>query len=85
MDETVGTASRRIYTHNNQEITMPSILYRRAVVAAVILACPVLTFSQNPADCSHVPDHSKLQAAPTAAVKEGKGKNGGFGNQEWGT
>ena len=64
---------------------MPFILYRRAVVAAVILACSVFTFSQNPADCSHVPDHSKLKAALSSAVKEGKGKNGGLGNQEWGT
>jgi uncharacterized protein GlcG (DUF336 family) len=70
--------------HSNQEITMPFILYRRAVVAAVILACSVFTFSQNPADCSHVPDHSKLKAALSSAVKEGKGKNGGLGNQEWG-
>jgi uncharacterized protein GlcG (DUF336 family) len=71
--------------HSNQEITMPFILYRRAVVAAVILACSVFTFSQNPADCSHVPDHSKLKAALSSAVKDGKGKNGGLGNQEWGT
>ena len=44
-----------------------------------------LVFAQNPSDCSKVPDHSKLKAALTGAVKEGKGKNGGLGNQEWGT
>src|SRR5690348_15021601 len=71
--------------HSNQEIAMPSILHRRAVIPAVILACSALAFSQNPADCSHVPDHSKLKAALSSAVKEGKGKNGGLGNQEWGT
>jgi hypothetical protein len=56
---------------SNQEIAMPSILHRRAVVPAVILACCALAFSQNPADCSHVPDHSKLKAALSSAVKEG--------------
>ena len=61
---------------------MPSILHRRAVVPAVILACSVFASSQNPTDCSRVPDHSKLKAALSAAVKEGKGKNGGLGNQE---
>ncbi|HEX6820734.1 MAG TPA: hypothetical protein VF123_01665 [Candidatus Sulfotelmatobacter sp.] len=64
---------------------MLSILHCRAVVLAVILAFSGVAFSQNPTDCSHLPDHSKLKAALSAAVKEGKGKNGGLGNQEWGT
>ena len=38
--------------------------------------------SSNPQDCSKVPDHAKLKAALTAAVKEGKDANGGLGNQE---
>jgi uncharacterized protein GlcG (DUF336 family) len=43
-----------------------------------------LSFAQNPQDCSRVPDYNKLKAALTSAVKEGKGANGGLGNQEWG-
>jgi hypothetical protein len=70
---------------SNQEIIMSFILHRRAVITAGVLACSALAFSQNPTDCSHVPDHSKLKAALSSAVKEGKGKNGGLGNQEWGT
>jgi uncharacterized protein GlcG (DUF336 family) len=62
-----------------------SIRSRRAVALVVFLACSVLALAQNPTDCSKVPDHSKLKAALTAAVKEGKGKNGGLGNQEWAT
>jgi len=46
---------------------------------------PAAVFAQNPQDCSKVPDHNKLKAALTSAVKEGKGANGGLGNQEWGT
>jgi uncharacterized protein GlcG (DUF336 family) len=68
---------------NRQEIAMLFIQFRRAVVITILLAC--CAWSQNPADCSKVPDHSKLKAALTAAVREGKGKNGGLGNQEWGT
>jgi len=43
------------------------------------------TDNPNPQDCSKVPDHGKLKAALTAAVKQGKDANGGLGNQEWGT
>ena len=39
----------------------------------------------NPQDCSKLPDHAKLKAALTAAVKEGQDANGGLGNQMWGT
>jgi uncharacterized protein GlcG (DUF336 family) len=39
----------------------------------------------NPQDCSKLPDHGKLKAALMAAVKEGPDRNGGLGNQEWGT
>jgi len=42
------------------------------------------SFAQNRQDCSKVPDYNKLKAALTSAVKEGKGANGGLGNQEWG-
>jgi uncharacterized protein GlcG (DUF336 family) len=62
-----------------------SIHSRRVVALVVFLACSVLALAQNPTDCSKLPDHSKLKAALTAAVKEGNGKNGGLGNQEWGT
>ena len=59
--------------------------WHRAIVLALFIAGSVVLFAQNPSDCSKVPDHSKLKAALTGAVKEGKGKNGGLGNQEWGT
>jgi uncharacterized protein GlcG (DUF336 family) len=54
-----------------------------AVIAFVIVSS--VAFTQNPQDCSKVPDHNKLKAALTGAVKEGKGANGGLGNQAWGT
>jgi uncharacterized protein GlcG (DUF336 family) len=44
-----------------------------------------LCVAQNPHDCSKVPDYNKLKQALNNAVKEGKGANGGLGNQEWGT
>jgi hypothetical protein len=34
---------------------------------------PARVFAQKPQDCSKVPDHNKLKAALTNAVKEGKG------------
>jgi uncharacterized protein GlcG (DUF336 family) len=40
--------------------------------------------AQNPEDCSKLPDHAKLKAALTDAVKQGSGANSGLGNQEWG-
>jgi uncharacterized protein GlcG (DUF336 family) len=54
-----------------------------AFIAFVILSCVAL--AQSPQDCSRLPDYNKLKAALTSAVKEGKGANGGLGNQEWGT
>src|SRR3954447_518670 len=48
------------------------------------VAFPSVVSAQNPQDCSKVPDYQKLKAALTSAVKEGKGANGGLGNQEWG-
>src|SRR5437763_14587194 len=56
----------------------------RSLMVAVI-AVSSIAFAQNPQDCSQVPDYNKLKAALTSAVKEGKGANGGLGNQEWGT
>src|SRR5437763_3421105 len=55
------------------------------LVLCLSVAFPAALFAQNPQDCSKVPDYNKLKAALTSAVKEGKGKNGGLGNQEWGT
>jgi uncharacterized protein GlcG (DUF336 family) len=55
----------------------------KALALLVVLSLPVL--AQNPLDCSKVPDYNKLKSALTNAVKEGKGANGGMGNQEWGT
>jgi uncharacterized protein GlcG (DUF336 family) len=57
----------------------------RLIVGVALFAGSIGAFAQNPQDCSKVPDHGKLKAALTAAVKEGKGANGGLGNQEWGT
>jgi uncharacterized protein GlcG (DUF336 family) len=58
---------------------------RFCIITAFALLSICLAAAQNPLDCSKVPDHSKLKAALAAAVKEGKGANGGLGNQEWGT
>ena len=61
------------------------IVFPRAVAAFIIVvALSSLSLAQNPQDCSKVPDYNKLKAALTSAVKEGKGANGGLGNQEWG-
>jgi Uncharacterized protein, possibly involved in utilization of glycolate and propanediol len=65
---------------------MQLIIFSRAGVALLTLAAlSSVAFGQNPADCSKVPDYNKLKSALTSAVKEGKGANGGLGNQEWGT
>jgi len=61
------------------------------IICVVLLACFVPASAQkssdnpNPQDCSKLPDHGKLKAALTAAVKEGQDANGGLGNQQWGT
>src|SRR3977135_2539922 len=61
------------------------IVFSRAVAAfLIVVALSSLSLAQNPQDCSKVPDYNKLKAALTSAVKEGKGANGGLGNQEWG-
>ena len=57
---------------------------RTAVALLASVAFSFSSFAQNPQDCSKVPDYNKLKAALTSAVKEGKGANGGLGNQEWG-
>lgn len=58
---------------------------RAAIILIAHLVLSTLLLAQNPQDCSKVPDYNKLKAALTNAVKEGKGANGGLGNQEWGT
>jgi uncharacterized protein GlcG (DUF336 family) len=64
---------------------MQVIIFSRRLVAFVLLVgFSSFSFAQNPQDCSKVPDYNKLKAALTSAVKEGKGANGGLGNQEWG-
>ncbi|MCU1300479.1 MAG: hypothetical protein JWQ87_763 [Candidatus Sulfotelmatobacter sp.] len=65
---------------------MQLIISPRAGIAWVaFVALSSIAFGQNPQDCSKVPDYNKLKSALTSAVKEGKGANGGLGNQEWGT
>jgi uncharacterized protein GlcG (DUF336 family) len=59
--------------------------FRAVVAASAFVAFSLLACAQNPQDCSRVPDYNRLKAALTSAVKEGKGVNGGLGNQEWGT
>jgi uncharacterized protein GlcG (DUF336 family) len=60
------------------------ICSRTAVAFLAFVTFSFPSFAQNPQDCSKVPDYNKLKAALTSAVKEGKGANGGLGNQEWG-
>ncbi len=55
-----------------------------AFVTLTSLLMVTVARAQNPYDCSKVPDHGKLKAALTNAVKQGKAGNGGLGNQEWG-
>ena len=57
---------------------------RWLVASVMFLGFSPLSYAQNPQDCSKVPDYNKLKTALTSAVKEGKGANGGLGNQEWG-
>src|SRR5436305_9790664 len=54
------------------------------VLTAVAFGFAPSTYAQNPYDCSKLPDHAKLKAAVTSAVKQGKAGNGGLGNQQWG-
>jgi uncharacterized protein GlcG (DUF336 family) len=61
-----------------------TIFSRTFAASLAFIACSFPSFAQNPQDCSKVPDYNKLKAALTSAVKEGKGANGGLGNQEWG-
>jgi uncharacterized protein GlcG (DUF336 family) len=64
---------------------MQFVIFLRGLVAFLMCAAfSSLSFAQNPQDCSKVPDYNKLKAALSSAVKEGKGANGGLGNQEWG-
>jgi len=64
-------------------MTVSAFAFR--LILCLSVAFPAAVFAQNPQDCSKVPDYSKLKAALTSAVKEGKSANGGLGNQEWGT
>jgi uncharacterized protein GlcG (DUF336 family) len=63
---------------------MFTISSHTAMAFFAFISASLLSFGQNPQDCSKVPDYKKLKAALTSAVKEGKGANGGLGNQEWG-
>jgi uncharacterized protein GlcG (DUF336 family) len=76
----------RYGSHNFRKV---EIMKSRSAIF-LVLVCTVLgtvsvSFAQNPYDCSNLPNHTKLKAALTAAVKAGKAGNGGLGNQEWGT
>lgn len=64
-------------------MTISAFASRLALCLSIVF--PSALFAQNPHDCSKVPDHNKLKTAVTNVVKEGKGANGGLGNQEWGT
>src|SRR6195256_3312996 len=65
---------------------MQLITSSRAGVALVaFVALSSVAFAQNSQSCSKVPDYNKLKTALTSTVKEGKGANGGLGNQAWGT
>src|SRR5207248_9072410 len=80
--------SRHTSTHSDEIrglIMQLSINLCRATVLITFLAGSFFASAQNPEDCSKVPDYGKLKAALSSAVKEGKGANGGLGNQEWGT
>lgn len=61
-----------------------SIFSRTTIIFLALAGFTFSALAQNPQDCSKVPDYNKLKAALTSAVKEGKGANGGLGNQEWG-
>jgi uncharacterized protein GlcG (DUF336 family) len=56
----------------------------------VLSLCAVLCFllgscfAQTNADCSALPDHTKLKDALSKVVKEGKEANSGLGNPQWG-
>jgi uncharacterized protein GlcG (DUF336 family) len=50
-----------------------------------LLTCTATAIAQNPHDCSTVPSYERLKETLAKVVKEGKGANGGLGNQEWGT
>ena len=56
----------------------------------VFSLCAVLSFflgscfAQTNADCSALPDHTKLKDALSKVVKEGKEANSGLGNPQWG-
>jgi len=60
-------------------------------IYVALLMCTAAVFAQesndnpNPQDCSKLPDHAKLKSALTAVVEEGQDRNGGLGNQMWGT
>ncbi len=42
-------------------------------------------FAQSKPDCSELPDAMRLKTIVQSVVREGSGKNGGMGNQEWAT
>src|SRR4051812_50101539 len=64
---------------------MKSFAALRSICLGVLAFLSSLTFAQSPTDCSKLPDYNKLKTALTNTVKEGKGANGGLGNQGGGT
>src|SRR5437868_10796221 len=63
---------------------MKSLIAKVMIHCAFTTAAVVAVLGQG-TDCSKVPDHDKLKAALTEVIRQGKGANGGLGNQEWAT
>jgi uncharacterized protein GlcG (DUF336 family) len=63
---------------------MTRSLFFAALLCGYAFGTAQPALGQNPTDCSKVPQYSQLKEALTSAVKEGKGANGGLGNNEWG-
>src|SRR5436190_21793516 len=57
--------------------------FKQFVIPAVFCLISYAGAQNAPSDCSALPDHAKLKAALTAAVKDGQDGNGGLGNQFW--
>src|SRR5438067_7745846 len=57
--------------------------YKHFVIPAVFCLISYAGAQNAPSDCAALPDHAKLKAALTAAVKDGQDGNGGLGNQFW--
>jgi uncharacterized protein GlcG (DUF336 family) len=64
-----------------------NVLENKIVTQSLLLlvgACSALPLAaQTKPDCSALPDAGRLRSIVESVVKEGAGKNGGLGNQEW--